>query len=356
MSFGSDNQSGASPAVLDALMREFSQKGASYGTDEATKQAEAKLREVFDCDLSAFFVTSGTAANCLALSTLGDPWGAILCHHQAHILRDELTAPEFLTGGMRLVPVAPFVARLDAASVAAHIRAMPDDSPHNIRPQVLSIAQASENGQVYSVSEVQALCDAARTAGLRVHMDGARFANAVAHLGCHPADVSVRAGVDVLCLGATKNGAVAAEAVVFFDKPLARGFAARVKRSGHLLSKGRLLGAQFGAWLDDGHWLNLARHANGQAQRLAAVLSAIQGVRVALPPQANEVFAVLPRDVSAQLTAAGIQFSPWYDDAVLPDSIDSQCEMLARFVTSFATTDDQIEAVAKLSADVGPIS
>ena len=356
MSFGSDNQSGASPAVLDALMREFSQKGASYGTDEATKQAEDKLREVFDCDLVAYFVTSGTAANCLALSALGDPWRAILCHHQAHVLRDESTAPEFLTGGMRLMPVAPYATRLDANTVAAHIHAMPDDKPHNIRPQILSIAQSSENGQVYTPSEVQALCGVAHDAGLRVHMDGARFANAVAHLGCHPADISARAGVDVLCLGATKNGAVAAEAIVFFDRILARGFPERMKRSGHLLSKGRFLGAQFSAWLHDDHWLDLARHANARAQVLAMTLASIKGARIAMTPQANEVFAVLPREVCAQLAAAGIGFAEWYADAILPDKIDLNHEALVRFVTSFASSESQIADLAKAGGDTGQFS
>lgn len=353
MNFGSDNRSGASPAVLDALIREFSQNGASYGTDEATKHAENKLRDVFDCDLVAYFVTSGTAANCLALSALGDPWGAILCHHQAHVLRDESTAPEFLTGGMRLMPVAPFDVRLKAQGLAAHIRAMPDDGPHNIRPQVLSVAQASENGQVYAPDEVRALCDVARDAGLRVHMDGARFANAVVHLGCHPADISVRAGVDVLCLGATKNGAVAAEAVIFFDKTLARGFPERMKRSGHLVSKGRFLGAQFGAWLQDDHWLALAGHANARAQQLATALLSIGGVRIALPPQANEVFAVLPRQTGAQLADAGIGFAEWYDDAVLPDRVDLDHEVLVRFVTSFSSSDTEIAAISDIARKAG---
>jgi len=345
MSFASDNQSGASPAVLNALMQEFSRNGTSYGTDEATKRAEDKLRDVFDCDLVAYFVTSGTAANCLALSALGDPWGAVLCHHQAHLLRDESTAPEFLTNGMRLVPVGPFAARLDADAVAAQIAAMPDDRPHNIRPQVLSLAQSSENGQVYTPVEVRALCRVAHDAGLRVHMDGARFANAVAHLGCHPADISVRAGVDVLCLGATKNGAVAAEAVIFFDRTLAREFPERMKRSGHLLSKGRFLGTQFSAWLHDDHWLDLARHANERAQALATALTSINGVRIAMPPEANEVFAVLPRQVCAQLGAAGIGFAEWYGDAILPDKIELEREILVRFVTSFASNETGVAAV-----------
>ena len=250
--------------------------------------------ETILCDLDAFFVATGTAANALALSCMVKPWETILCHDQSHVILDESTAPEFFAGGARVRGISRGDERLEACHLEAYFRSGYVEEPHNSRAAAVSVAQASENGIVHTPAELTALCETAHRHGLHVHMDGARFSNAVASLGCAPADVTWRAGVDVLTLGATKNGALAAEAVIFFRKELAAEFIHRRKRSGHLLSKGRLFGAQFVGWLERGHWLELARHANKKAAELAEGIAAVPGIRVVRPAQANEIFVVMP--------------------------------------------------------------
>jgi threonine aldolase len=343
MIFGSDNQAGASDRVLDAIGDAYRSHHDAYGADALTAAAVEALRVTFDTDLTAFFVSSGTAANMLALSTMVQPWDGIVCHHQAHVLLDESTGPSLFTGGASLLPVPDRDLRLTPDRLVSMLDRLPSDVPHNVRPRALSITQANECGQVHTVDEVAALTHVAKERDLRVHMDGARFANAVALLGVHPGDVTWRAGVDVLCLGASKNGAVAAEAIVFFDRELAVDVEFRLKRTGHLTSKGRLYGAQFLAWLADDHWLDLARAANRQAQRLRAELSELDGIRTAWPSESNESFIVLDRALFDRLMAAGASMYEWYPNA-LPDGEHlADGEVLARLVTSFATTDGHID-------------
>lgn len=346
MMFGSDNQAGASEQVLDAITAAYRSSDDAYGADRYTAAAVDALREVFDTDLSAFFVSSGTAANMLALSAMVQPWEGVVCHHQAHILLDESTGPSLFTGGASMLPVPDRTVRMAAEQVDSMLRRLPSDGPHNVRPGALSITQANECGQIHTVDEVAAVADVARAAGLRVHMDGARFANAVAALGVHPGDVTWRAGVDVLCLGASKNGAVAAEAVVFFDQELATDFDYRLKRTGHLTSKARLYGAQFVAWLTNGHWLDLARTANAMAERLRGELASLDGARVAWSSQSNETFAVFDRVVFDALVRAGVSMYEWYPNAMPDGETIADDEVLARLVTSFATTNADIDAFA----------
>jgi len=344
MIFGSDNQAGASETVLEGMMDAYRQSAPAYGRDPLCHAAVEKLKETFDTDLSAFFVISGTAANTLALSALVKPWEGVICDHQAHILMDESSAPSTATGGATLLPIPSDEARISLSAFEAHFEQLPKNYPHNVRPAALSLSQANEVGQVYSVDDVKGLVGSAKERGLRVHMDGARFANAVAALACHPADISWRAGVDVLCLGATKNGAVAAEAVIFFDKELAKDFQFRIKRSGHLVSKGRLFGAQFLSWLEEDHWLDLARSANRTAEALRQSLATLPGVRLAFPTQSNELFAIVPKALFKKLTGAGATLFPWPLHA-LPHTVKvSDDEMLVRLVTSFATTDEEVAA------------
>lgn len=343
MQFGSDNQTGASPRVLETLQRANAGTTHGYGHDEWTDRAVAALRELFACDLEAFFVSTGTAANALALSCLVKPWETILCHDQSHVILDESTAPEFFAGGARVRGISRGDETLAAKHLERYFASGYVEIPHNSRAGAVSVAQASENGIVYTPADISSLCDVARRNGLRVHMDGARFSNAVASLGCAPADITWKAGVDALSLGATKNGALAAEAVIFFKRELAEDFAHRRKRTGHLVSKGRLFGAQFVGWLEGGHWLELARHANAAAARLAAGLSGIAGVRVVRPPQANEIFVVMPRELATRLKAAGAAFYDWYQDALPPGDRLAEQETFIRLVTSFATTDAQID-------------
>jgi threonine aldolase len=342
MIFGSDNMAGASAKILNALVEANAAAVPSYGADRWTIDAERLLAEVFEHDLAAFFVTTGTAANCLALSAITQPWTAIVCHREAHILVDENSAPEFFTGGARMIPVAGVHGKITSDALRRTLEHLPADSPHNVRPGALSISQASEFGLVYRPEEIAALADVARSHGAAVHMDGARFANAVASLGCSPAELTWRAGVDVLCLGASKNGALAAEAVIFFDRKRAVDFANRRKRGGHLLSKGRFLGAQFTAWLSDAHWLDLARSANMAAGQLYEGLSRIRGVRVVWPVDANEVFAILPRSMADKLRAAGAVFYEWNPDSLPESERLSEDELLVRLVTSFLTRAEEI--------------
>lgn len=346
VNFGSDNQSGASAQVLDAVVRAYNGQADPYGLDDLSAAATDALRETFETDLEAFFVASGTAANSLALSAMVEPWDGVICHHQAHILLDESSGPALFTGGAGLLPVPGRQLRLTAEDLNSMLGRLPGDPPHNIRARVLSITQASECGQVYSVAEIEQLTEVARAAGLRVHMDGARFANAVAATGSTPADLTWRAGVDVLCLGATKNGGLLAEAIVFFDTDLAADFDYRMKRSGHLASKGRLFGAQFAAWLKDDHWLDLAHTANAHATALRAGIEDLASpqVRLAFSCQSNETFVVLNRALFTELEQAGAVLYEWYPDAVPPEAEIADDELLARLVTSFATTAAEIEA------------
>lgn len=350
MFFGSDNMAGASPQVLQGLIAANEGEQPSYGADIWCAAAERALSEVFETPLRAFFVSTGTVANSLALSSLVPPWGGVFCQEDAHLLADESSAPELFTGGARLLPLAAVNGKLDPASLEAAVAA--GHPPHNVRPTALSLTQVNERGLVYTAAEIQALAGAARRHGLKVHMDGARYANAVAALGCAPADLSWRAGVDVLCLGASKNGALMVEAIVFFDLALARDFDYRLKRAGQMVAKARVFGAQLSAWLQDGHWLALARHANHMAARLHAGLARLPAVRCTWPVQANEVFAILPVALATHLRAAGAVFYDW-PVASLPSgmSLDAgACHV--RFVTSFATTPEQVDQLLAVATAV----
>jgi len=355
MIFGSDNMAGASSQVLQALVEANSGASASYGADPSTREAEQLLSEVFDHRLAAFFVTTGTAANSLALSALTQPWSAVLSHPHAHIIEDECSAPEFFTGGAKLIPIGGVNGKITPPDLIRTLKHLPSDPPHNVTPAVVSLAQASECGLVYRPDEIAALAEVARSHKLTVHMDGARFANAVARLGCNPGELTWKAGVDVVCLGASKNGALAAEAVIFFNPAHAVDFAMRRKRGGHLLAKGRFLGAQFLGWLREGHWLELARSANNTADQLSTGLARLSGVRIAWPTEANEVFAILPRGLAEKLRAAGSVFYEWNPDSLPAHESVGPDEVLLRFVTSFLTrsrdVSDFLEAAGAMDRD-----
>jgi threonine aldolase len=342
MHFGSDNQTGASEQVMAFIQKANSGYTHGYGEDDWTDRAVQAIKETFDCDLEAFFVVTGTAANSLSLSSMVQPWETILCHYQAHILIDESTAPEFFSGGARLLPLTQRAGKITSEHLHQYFQIAGTDYPHNTRARALSFAQSNELGQVYTPQEVNKLCSVAHQYGMFVHMDGARFANAVAALGCHPPEITWKAGVDVMSLGATKNGALAAEAVIFFNTELATTYCERRKRSGHLVSKGRFFGAQFLGWLENGHWLELANHANHQAAQLAKSLSTLPGFRLAWPVQANEVFLILPKIKAIKLQDTGATFYDWYLEGLPPGVNLSENEAFIRLVTSFTTTDEDI--------------
>ncbi|WP_255408165.1 threonine aldolase family protein [Macromonas nakdongensis] len=343
--FGSDNQSGCSERVMHALAQANQGASSGYGHDAWTERAVARLREVFETDLEAYFVASGTAANCIALAAMVRPWQLVLAHEQAHVAVDESTAPEFFTGGARTVGVPSDGPRLLAADLQAHLARQGQDMPHNPQAGAVSITQATEAGLVYRVEEVAALTAVAHAHGLPVHMDGARFANAVAALGVSPAAATHRAGVDVMTLGATKNGCMGVETIVVFNRALSAPIQHIRKRSGHLLSKSRFLGAQIHAWLEDGHWLTLARQANRQAQRLSSGMVALPQVGLAWPTEANEVFLRMPRCLAQGLRQAGAHFYDWNPAALPSGHRLGDDEVLVRLVASFATSDADVEAL-----------
>jgi threonine aldolase len=343
MYFGSDNQTGASSKVMEMLEQANSEYTHGYGDDQWTYQAIDNLKTLFECDLDVFFVATGTAANSLALSCLVQPWEAILCHGSAHIIVDESTAPEFFTGGSRMMPIGGGEGKMTPTHLQKYFERAGSDYPHNVCTTALSITQISEAGLVYSTREIEELSHIAKKQGLSVHMDGARFANAIASQGCTPAEMTWKAGVDVLCLGATKCGALSLEAVIFFNKDLAKGFTQRRKRSGHLLSKGRLFGAQMVGWLKDNHWLELAAHANQQAKKLSESLASIDEIELAWPVRANELFVIMPKGLATHLQSAGAEFYEWPWNT-LPETIRLTDEQTyVRLVTSFLTQDRQRE-------------
>lgn len=346
MNFISDNTAGASAPVMAAIAAANDGAASAYGTDIWTKRVEALFADIFAREVAVFLVASGTAANALALASITRPWGAVITHEESHVADDECGAPEFFSDGAKLIGLPGTGNKITPASVTQVLGRFREGALHQVQPQALAITQATECGMIYTPAEVRALKDAVAARGLSLHMDGARFTNALVTLGCTPADITWKAGVDVLSFGGTKNGAWAAEAVIFFDPGQAGELKWRRKRAGHTLSKGRLIGAQFEGLLGGGHWLDLARHANAMAQRLAAAVASDGATRLAWPCQANEVFLVLSAGLQARLAEAGVGYIAWSDRALPDDAPLATGEIIGRFVMSFAT---QAEAVDRLA-------
>jgi threonine aldolase len=336
MDFRSDNVAGAAPEIMAALVAANSGNVSSYGADPWSVELDAAFSVLFDHDCKVFPVATGTAANVLSLGCICPGHGVVYCHQDSHIVTDECNAPEFYTGGAKLVTLPGENGKIDPAALDAQLALGWKGSQHNPQPSAVSITQATEAGTVYSPDEIADIAGRCRAHGMYLHMDGARFANAVAGLNCAPADLTWRAGVDVLSFGATKNGAMAAEAVVFFKPELAETFLYRRKRGGHLFSKARFLSAQLLAMLQDGLWLRLARQANGRARELAEGLGRLPGARVVWPVQANEVFVQLPAAAAAAMRQHGALFHTW-----------SEADNLYRFVCSFDKTADDTAALVQ---------
>lgn len=341
MNFASDNIVGASAPVLEALVRANAGAMPAYGADAITRRVEAALDRVFEREVGVFLVTTGTAANALALACAVPPYGLAVCHAEAHVIDDECGAPEFFMHGAKLVGLPGTGSKLRPDTVSAYLRSL-RRADRQMPPKALSISQVTEGGLVYRPDEIAALSAVCREHGLALHMDGARFANALAALGCSPAEMTWKAGVDILSFGGTKNGCLMAEAVVVFDPALAEGLAHRRKRAGQVVSKGRVLSAQFEAYLADDHWLANARHANRMAALLAEGLAGVPGVRIPLAVEANEVFPILPRAVDAALRAAGFVYHPWSTGSLPEGEAAGPDEELIRLVTSFATEEADV--------------
>jgi threonine aldolase len=330
--FGSDNYAGICPEAWRALEAANHGHAPSYGADDWTRAAIDAIRHAFETDCEVFFVFNGTAANSLALAALCRNTDAIVCHALAHVNVDECGAPEFMSGGAKLLTVDTPHAKLTPESVVA--RAVTPHDEHGSRPRALSLTQATELGTVYRRDELAALCDVAHARGMHVHMDGARFANAVAAQHGSPAELSWRAGVDVLSLGGTKNGLPAGEAILFFERDLADEFGRRRKQAGQLASKMRFVAAPWLGVLGDGAWLRHAAHANAMATRLAEGLGQVAGARLLAPVEANGVFVDLPKGVIDALYAQGWHFYVFVGDtgARLMCSWDTTADCVDRFV------------------------
>ena len=334
----SDNVHGCSPEIMDAVVRASAGTATSYGSDDVTARVRARCSEIFETDVEVFPVITGTAANSLAIAALTPPWGAVFCHEDAHIQRDECGAPEFFSGGAKLIPIAGADGKLHPDDLRRHIDEIAN-SKRTAVPACLSLTNVTEAGTIYSAAELRALCDVAR--GLGVHLDGARFANAVVATGASPADLTWRAGVDILSFGATKNGALAAELIVVFRKELANDLALRHHRGGHRPSKMRFISAQLEAYLRDDLWLRNARHANAMAARLARGL-ADAGVEIAQRVDANVVFARFNAQRAAALNAQGFLFYDWpifgADVYRLVTAFDTDAHAIDEFVAAVAGT------------------
>lgn len=327
----SDNAASVSPAILEAMAAVNSGSALAYGGDEVTAALEARVREVFEHPTARVFpVLSGTAANALSLSALTPPWGSVVCHETAHILSSEGGATSYLSGGAVMTGVAGEGYKMAPEALQAHLDGVRWGDPHHSQPAVLSLTSPSDYGTVYSVAEISELTGIAKTRDLRVHLDGARFANAVIATGAAPADLTWRAGVDVLSLGATKNGALSAEAIVCFSDAPADELVYRTKRSGHVTSKMRYQSAQLLAYLTDDLWLHNARNANERMAELAAGLEKA-GVRITNSVDVNLAWVDLPEEAADRLEAAGVLFY----------RLGGQ----VRFVTSWQTTSEDVHTV-----------
>ncbi len=333
MNFSSDNVTGASPEIAAAVLAANDGPAMPYGADEATLSVEKAIRELFQAEADVFLLATGTASNALALSVITPPYGSIYCHPEAHIQVDECGAPEFYTGGAKLVLLPDRAGKISAADLTDALKDEMGDV-HHVKPAAVSITQIGETGALYSIDEIRAITDVAHDHGLKVHMDGARFANAVAALDCSPADMTNKAGIDVLSFGASKNGALAAEVVVLFTPGLAKDFAYRRKRAGHLFSKMRFLAVQIEAYLKDGLWLKSANHANDCMKILSQGLGAIDAIDLLFPADANMAFARLPNRMIAGLREAGFAFYDWPGEE----------KSVIRLVTAFDTLKVDAEA------------
>lgn len=347
MNFASDNVYGVHPAIMASLAAANDGTAPSYSYDDLTAQAEAELSRVFGTPVSAFLVTTGTAANGLALSALTPSYGAIICHAEAHIAVDECNSPEMFTGGAKIIGLHGEGGKITPAAVETTLKGF-IRAEHDPKPATVALTNSTELGTVYSPADVKAIAGLVKPRGMKLFMDGARFGNAVVGSGASPAELTWKAGIDALSFGGTKNGGMMLESVIFFDPKIAEDFKYRRMRGGQLISKSRFLAAQMLAYLKDDLWLDNARQANRLATKLAEGLGSEKGLRIPHPVEANEVFAVMPRRLNDALLAAGAKFYDWMPDGVPGGVADD--EIFVRFVLSYATPPghvDQFLALAK---------
>lgn len=341
MHFASDNWAGVHPAIAAKLSEQAKGFATPYGVSSYDEEIERRFSDIFERDVAVFFVATGTAANSLALTLIAKPGGLVFAHRDAHMLVDECGAPEYLSGQLRFVAIDGPTGKMDVARLRSKIEQLGDSDLYGGRPNAISVTQTTEAGTLYSLAELDAVAAVAAEFKLPLHMDGARFANAVASLGCTPAEMTWKRGVDMLSFGATKNGCWCAEAVVLFDTAKAGDFAFVRKRAAQLFSKSRFISAQFDAYFHDGLWLKIANQSNSMAVHMAKIIAESSSARLAWKPQSNEVFAIITKPMVAILKTNGVVFYDW------PASSDveiSENEELCRFVTCFATTAEDIHS------------
>lgn len=347
MFFASDNTGPVHPKIMDALNNANLGYAMPYGDDAMMDKVRAQIRDIFEApEAAVYLVSTGTASNALILATLAQPWETIFCSPVAHIHEDECNAPEFFTGGAKLTLVGAPNAKMDGEKLRRMIEAEETRGVHGPQRGPLSITQATERGTVYSVEEITALCGIAKSYGMPTHLDGARFANAMVALGCTPAEMTWKAGIDAVSFGGTKNGCMGVEAVIFFDPKHAWEFELRRKRGAHLPSKNRYMAAQMSAYLTDNLWLDCASKANAATARLTRGLKQTKGATFLYEPEANIIFAGWPRSGHARLHAAGAQY--YVIEGALeggnPDEI-----LTARLVCDWSTTDENIDQFLALA-------
>jgi threonine aldolase len=310
MNFSSDNVSPICPEILEAIVAESQSDALPYGADDLSAKLDAAFSDLFGREVAVIPVSTGTAANCIAISGILSPFGGVVCHRDAHINQTESTGIAFFSGGGKLLELDGPAAKIEADNLDRHLVGLIDRPIHAVEAECVAITQTTEFGALYSVPEIETIGAVCRKHGMTLFMDGARFANAVAALGCHPADITWKAGVDVLAFGATKNGALAVDAIILFDTSNRKRIEKARKRAGHLYSKHRYLAAQLLAYLKDDVWLKNARHANQAAQTLEQVLSGLGG-DIVHAPQGNELFIHLPAHLAEALAGQGVIFRPW---------------------------------------------
>lgn len=337
LDFRSDNSAPPSPSIVQAIMAASTEGYSPYSNDVITARLRDRMGALFDRDVEIFPLITGTATNALILSMVARSFGKVYCHADSHIVVDECGAVEFFSAGTRLAALGGVGGKITVQDIEANDE--PEDV-HRLRAGAISITQATERGTVYAVDELKDLADAARGRGIPFHMDGTRLSNALVHAKITPADGTWASGIDVLSFGATKGGALGAEAAIFFDKALARDFSRQIKRSGHMVSKGWFLAAQLEAYVTDDLWLRNATHGNAMATRLADGMAGALGLRPEFPVEANIVFVRMPEDRVETLEQAGVQFYRW-DRAETP---------LLRLVTSHATTVKDVDTFIAVAA------
>lgn len=345
MSFGSDNWAGAHPLISANLAHHSAGFSVPYGDSTLDSQIQTRLSEIFEREVAVFFTATGTASNCLALSCVAKPGGFVFAHRDAHVIVDECGAPGFFAPHVRLAAVEGEDGRMDVASLQHEVGRVAALDVHGGRPNAVAATQPTESGTVYSLDHLDRIGAVAKQYGLALIMDGARFANALVSLGCTPAEMTWKRGVDILSFGGTKNGCWCAEALVFFNPAQAADIPYLRKRAGHLFSKSRFIAAQFEAYLKEDLWLKLAVHANGMAATLADIFGSSKSARLLRIPQANELFVFLDKERGDSLEEDGVTCLEWPVPAGVPME---ENERLYRFVASFATTDEDVESVHRL--------